>query len=100
MHEKDKPHAQTPSWHTKTDKLSNCLIDEHLHNENFMLCLFVYPQHQTLGSNIDISQSQQMVLKTDVDNRLMGLDAKLIKFWLGGVIFDDSLLQHMEILSD
>ena len=65
-----------------------------------MPCLFVHYQHQTLGFNIDISQSQQMVLKTDVDNRLMGLDAKLIKFWLGGVIFDDSLLQHMEILSD
>ena len=41
-----------------------------------------------------------MVLKIDVDNRFTGLDAKLIKFWLGGVIFDDSLLQHTKILSD
>ena len=41
-----------------------------------------------------------MVLETDVDNRLMGLDMKLIKFWLGGVIVGDSLPQHMEILDD
>ena len=41
-----------------------------------------------------------MVLKIDVDNRLMGLDARLIKFWLGGVIVGDSLPQHMEILDN
>ena len=61
----------------------------------------IYPFPTPLdGFYIDISQSQQMVLKTDVDNKLMGLDARLIKFGSVGSFSDYSLPQHMEILSD
>ena len=60
------------------------LIDESLNHEEFhatSICPFPTPLD---GFYIDISQIQQMVLKTDVNNRLMGLDVKLIKFGLVG----------------